>query len=250
MIFTKEPRFSSIEEYLTARSISIDSTGANDERYNNTALAVFAEKLLDLQLKGGDSFIKYVRTAIIHKDIRCNFSLNHLTDEEQKACIDIANMLCSIGALTNASERNGVVYGQFSLEAPRLINFLNGEFAEIAVYTAAKRVLTRYAHSHAVTFELLPNLLASSPAGRREYDLLARVGNDFYVIEVKSGRAENFGYYKKRGLELGLFPHHQMLVTSDRSETDLKLISYFDEFHLASPANFEKKFLDMITNNK
>ena len=260
MIFTKKEKdvtsvtsthsFGSIKDYLATRSILIESTGETDEKYNNAALAAFAGKLSDLQLKGGDPFIKYVRTAIAQKNYRCNFSLNHLTDEEQKTCIDIANMLCSIDALVNASEQNGVIYGHFNLESPRLINFLNGDFAEIAIFTAAKRVLTEYAHSHKITFELLPNLIASSPAGKREYDLLVRVGNEFYVIEVKSGKAENFLYYKKRGLELGLFPHHQILVTSDRSETDLELISYFDEFHLVSPANFEEKFLHILHNNK
>ena len=147
MIFTKKAQdvtsatsthsFNSIKDYLAARAIHIESTGANDEKYNNASLATFAENLASLQLKGGDPFLKYVRTCIIKKDSRCSFSTKSLTAREQKACLEIANMLCSIGALVNATESNGVIHGRFSLESPKLVNFLNGGFCEIAIYRVA-----------------------------------------------------------------------------------------------------------------
>ena len=257
MIFTKQSpgvtpvttdhSFTSIREYLARKSMTVESTGLCDEKYNIAALADFAQKLIELQTKGGGSFLKYIRTAIVQKDCRCSFSLKHLSDEEQKACIDIANLLCAINGLTNAVERNGILQGHFTfLNSPRLINFLNGDFAEIAIYTITKRVLTEYARSHSVAFELLPNLVVTSDAGKREYDLLARVGSDLYVIEIKSGKAENLLYYKKRGCELGIPPDHQILVTSDRSENDMELISYFEEFHLAGPSDFADKLRNIL----
>ena len=256
MIFTKKAQdvtsatsthsFNSTKDYLAARAIHIESTGTNDEKYNNATLAAFAEKLASLQLKGGDPFLKYIRTCIIKKDSRCNFSLKNLTVNEQEACVDIANMLCSIGALVNATESNGVIYGRFSLESPKLVNFLNGEFCEIAIYTVAKRILTEYARSKAVDYELLPNVITSSANGKREYDLLLRVGSEFYMLEVKSGRNEAFTYYRQRGIELGLYPDHQMIITSDRSDDEMSLISFFESLAIANYNTFREKLLLMI----
>ena len=256
MIFTKKAQdvtsvtsihnFNSIKDYLAARAIHIESTGANDEKYNNAALATFAENLASLQLKGGDPFLKYVRTCIIKKDSRCSFSIKSLTAREQKACLEIANMLCSIGALVNATESNGVIHGRFSLESSKLVNFLNGGFCEIAIYRVATRVLSEYARSKGVDYELLPNVITSSANEKKEYDILLRVHNEFYVLEIKSGRNEAFPYYRQRGIELGLYPDHQMIITSDRSDDEMSLISYFESLAIANYNTFQEKLLLMI----
>lgn len=259
MIFTKkapeispvatEPRFGSINDYLVDRAIKLESTGVNDERYHNPSLAVFARRLAELQLKGGDPFLKYIRTAIVQKDCRCNFSLNHLTHDEQEACIDIANLFCSIGGLINATECHGVIHGKFSLTSPKLINFINGDFLEVAIYSMTKHILSECA----LDYELLPNAVCTVKKEKKEYDMLLRVGKEFYVFEIKSGRtdklidkADIFDYYRKRGIELGMYPDHQLFITGDHTEDEVMLISYFQNIAIANYNTFQEKLLLMI----
>ncbi len=248
-VTTTKRHFCSIKEYLSfVRGVSIERTSVNDEKYNHEALSALAQKCANLQINGGDPFIKYVRKCIIEKRCNCFFSLNSLNTEEKNGTLAFANLLCSIGALTNASERKGVLYGEFHFSSARLINFFTGEFLELAIYAKAQRILTEYARSTGADFELLPNVIISSANGRREYDLLARVNSTMYVFEIKSGHMEDFERYNQRGVDLGIDPSCQLIVVSDRTSVEMKLISYFEGVTIANYADFEEKLLQMLTN--
>ena len=230
----------SIEAYLKSRKISIVSTEADNEKYTSKTLADYAESFACLQMKGADTFLTYLRGQIVQKKYHCCFDLQGLDPGVRTACIDMANLLCSIGCLTNASENN-MLRGNFHF-SPRLVNFLNGGFLEIAIYALAHRILTEQGGD----FELLPNVITESESGRREYDLLVRKEDQFFVLELKSGKFEEFSRYRERGKALGLFPHHQMLIVADRTVDEIKLISYFQEFHISTFDGFKENFLSMI----
>lgn len=227
-----------IKDYLCGRGISIESTAINEEKYNNAGLSSFAERLAALQ-PDGNAFLKYVRTLINQKKNKCYFLMNRLTEKERAACIEVANIFCSVGILTGAMESNGILTGNFNFTT-RSISFINGEFLEIAIFNLTKRFIEKYADTHSLPagFEVLPNVIASSATRISEYDILFRVDTEFYVIEVKSGKAEDFPHYKAKGLELGLFPKHQMIVTGDRTDSEMGALSYFEEVSVCDYHSF------------
>ena len=243
---TTTKKFNSIQDYLASRGISIESTCIDDERYSNEALANFAEKFAELQCKGGDPFIKYLRTQIVGKNCHCNFAMRDMGAIEKDSCIELANLLCTIGALVNAVECDDILRGKLNLESPKLINFINGGFLEIAIFAVAKRVIAEYSRPSSLDFELLPNVITTGKSGKKEYDLLARIGSEFYVVEVKSGRNEDFCHYKESGLELGMWPDHQIVITSDRSDEEMTLISYLESIRVTNYSNFKEQFLNII----
>lgn len=256
MLFTKNAVFSdnvrkqlTIQSYLDSRGFTIISTGNTNDKYLLSSLLDLSERIVNLQMNGGEKFIKYIRTSIIHKTSQCSFSLAKLSDAEKKATIDIANELCSFGILTKSSViKNDILDGSFNFTA-RFSKFISGEFLEIAVY---KLVLTLLEDLKSrvddLDYEVLTNVIATNKQFQREYDLFLRLKDQVFLFEMKSGRAEDFAYYYTKGVELGLYPDNLFVVLSDRTHEELELLTHFHEMNITNYAKLHDILISLFNN--
>lgn len=261
MLFTKEehsvtlatdkPKCNSIETFLAKKSITIESTALKEPEYNNLALADLAQTIAKAQLKGGNLFLKYIRKAINQKNNSCRFYMGDFSNEEQAACMEIADILSDLGILVGARIENEILKiltGTFCFPSVSFVQFINGRFLEIAIFLKVKSLLEAAEKDIELDFEILPNVKCKSLNGEREYDLLFRIQNQIYMVEVKSGqyRKNVFASYRERGIELDLYPDNVLIVVADNKKEELSNNRH-ERCYIANYNTFEKNLIKMIT---
>lgn len=192
-------------------------------------------------------FLKYIRENVAKKCFHINYSLSQASDSEKDVIVGLAEKFGEYGIISNVfyNRNTNVINGMIS-SAPRIINFLNGDYLEFYGRAVAERVVKESAQKHGVDYEIYSNVIISKDAEKHELDIVFRVGENVFWSEIKSGKFSDFDNYRKLGILMGVNPDRHILLTAEKSDEAAEVISWFYQFYVSNIENFKNKLEEMI----
>ena len=186
-------------------------------------------------------------SVIYRKCFHINYSLAQASESEKDVIIGLAERFGEYGIISNVfyNRNTNVINGVVS-SAPRIINFLNGDYLEFYGRTVAERVVKESAQKYGVDYEIYSNVIISRDAEKHELDIVFRVGDNVFWSEIKSGKFSDFDNYRKLGVLMGVNPDRHILLTAETSDEASEVISWFYQFYVSNIENFKNKLEEMI----
>ena len=192
-------------------------------------------------------FLKHIRENVARKCFHINYSVSQLTDCERDAVVLLAEKFGEYGIISNVffNRYTGFVNGIVS-SAPRIINFINGDYLEFYGRTVVERVVKEAAEKHGTDYEVYSNAIISKAGEKHELDVVFRVGENVFWSEIKSGKFSDFDNYRKLGITMGVNPDRHILLAAEKDMETAEVISWFYQFYVANIENFKDKLVEMI----
>lgn len=192
-------------------------------------------------------FLKHIRENVARKCFHINYSVSQLGDCERDAVVAIAEKFGEYGIISNMfyNRYTGFINGVVS-SAPRVINFLNGDYLEFYGRTVVERVVKEAADRHNTDYEVYSNAIISKSGEKHELDIVFRVGENVFWSEIKSGKFSDFDCYRRLGVTMGVNPDRHILLAAEKETETAEVISWFYQFYVANIENFKDKVVEMI----
>lgn len=192
-------------------------------------------------------FLKHIRENVARKCFHINYSVSQLTDCERDSVVLLAEKFGKYGIISNVyfNRYTGFVNGVVS-SAPRIINFINGDYLEFYGRTVVERVVKEAAEKYGTDYEVYSNAIISKAGEKHELDVVFRVGDNVFWSEIKSGKFSDFDNYRKLGITMGVNPDRHILLAAEKNMETAEVISWFYQFYVANIENFKDKLVEMI----
>lgn len=203
--------------------------------------------LVAMNYKACKMFLKHIRENVARKCFHINYAASHLPDRERDAVVLLAEKFGEYGIISNVffNRNTGFVNGVVS-SAPRVINFINGDYLEFYGRAVVERVVKEVAAKHGTDYEVYSNAIISRTGEKHELDIVFRVGQNIFWSEIKSGKFSDFDNYRKLGILMGVNPDRHILLAAEKDIETAEVISWFYQFYVANIENFKEKLVEMI----
>lgn len=199
------------------------------------------------------NLLRELRQLYIRGQKEFRLSLAGRSDGEKKQIIslfqDMAGLVSSVRYCSEFQSLNG-----FLTATPKAQMFLTGRYLELAVYETVRDVLQELAVKYKTEYEIYRNVRVATREGKlkNEFDIVAHLGNIFYVIECKSGKCfSDWGSFAEVGATYGIVPDRLLLVDSFISDSKAECIEYFCDYYVCNLNNnsLREKVTKMISND-
>ncbi len=239
----KDTGKSDIKNYFTSKGFSVDSFSSKSCIPQIESLAYYVADKYELT----NSFLKFIRECIPKKEFTFTYSMNSLSVPEQNATVSLAENFTEYGIISDLFYNKALnnIHGKIS-SAPRVINFLNGDYLEYYAHSVTQKVIEKAALQHGCDYEIYSNFVIQKDGDKHELDLVFRVGKNIFWCEVKSGKFSDFDCYRCLGLLMGVNPDRHILLTAEKDDEKCEAVSWFYQFYVANILSFKKKLNDMI----
>lgn len=232
-----------VASYFKSRDIDVDMSHANNTFAPVEALSL----MLAINYDKCKDFYKYIRSMIAKKRFDLCYNTYPLTNEERAATNMIAEKLGKYGVISNLRipDNSKEITGTLST-APRIINFINGDYLEFYSRVIVHQVVEKIAKEQKCTYEVYSNVIISKESEKHELDIVFRVGNEVFWAEIKSGKFTDFDCYRKLGLLMGVNPDKHILLAAEKTVEEAETISWFYQFYVSNIQMFKDKLIEMI----
>lgn len=235
----------SIKSYFASKGFTIDVSKPNTCVDAVEDLAV----RLATNYRACKPFLKYLRDNIAKKCFHISYSLSQTPEEEKETLLGMIELFGEYGILFNLfHNRNADVINGFLSSAPRVINFLNGDFLEFFGRIVAEDVVKAAAEKYDVDSEIYSNAIVSREIERHELDMVFRVGETVFWSEIKSGNFSEFDTYRKLGIRMGVNPNKHILLSAEATEEAAQGSAWFHQLYVSNIEQFRSKLAEMIDN--
>lgn len=194
-------------------------------------------------------FLKHIRENITNKSFHINYSVAQFSEEERAKVVYLAEKFGDYGIISNVfyNHTTGVISGIVS-SAPRVINLINGTYLEYYARTIVEKNVKAVAENNKTDYEVYSNAIVSKDKEKHELDIVFRVGKYVFWSEVKSGKFNDFNYYYKLGISMGVNPNRHILLAAEKETDTADAISWLYQFYVSNIENYENKLIEMIDN--
>lgn len=231
-----------IQQYFHLRGWHISAFGDFEE---NIWIADFAEEMA-LAYHECHTFYKFLRSTITKKQFQFIYSLTEHSENEKNSIIHIATRMYAYGMFINFTVKNNEsIYARIS-NAPKVVNFINGKFAEIFAVKRTLDVLFEIHEYHNCEYDIFPNTHIVSNEKEHELDIVFYFDEIVFWVEVKSGGFTDYNQYRELGIEIGVNPNRHLLLSVEISEDNSDSVGWFFDCFVANIENFDKKLQQMI----
>lgn len=232
-----------VANYFKAKEIAIDLSHSNNDFAPVEELAM----LLAMNYDKCKDFYKYLRSVIAKKKFDICYNTYPLSTEERTATNMVAEKLGKFGVISNLRipESSKEIIGRLST-APRVINFLNGDYLEFYSRIVVKQIVEKIAKEKKCDYELYSNVIIRKDSEKHELDIVFRVGKEVFWAEIKSGKFSDFDCYRRLGVLMGVNPDKHILLSAGRTKEEAETISWFYQFYVSNIQMFKEKLVEMI----
>lgn len=232
-----------VESYFRSKEIEIDLSHSNGDIAPVEDLAM----LLAMNYDKCKDFYKYLRAVIAKKKFDICYNTYPLTPEERVATNMVAEKLGKYGVISNLRipDNSKEIVGRLST-APRVINFLNGDYLEFYSRIAVMQIVEKIAKEKKCEYELYSNVIIKKDSEKHELDIVFRVGSEVFWAEIKSGKFSDFDCYRRLGVLMGVNPDKHILLSAEKTKEEAETISWFYQFYVANIHMFKEKVVEMI----
>lgn len=229
--------------YFGTKEIDIDLSCSNNDFAPVEELAM----LLAMNYDKCKDFYKYLRGVIAKKRFDICYNTYPLTTDERTATNMVAEKLGKFGVISNLRipDNSKEITGRLST-APRVINFLNGDYLEFYSRIVVKQIVERIAKEKNCDYELYSNVIIRKDSEKHELDIVFRVGKEVFWAEIKSGKFSDFDCYRRLGVLMGVNPDKHILLSAEKSKEEAETISWFYQFYVSNIHMFKEKLVEMI----
>lgn len=233
-----------IANYFKNKDVVLDVTHSNNSFVPVEDLAL----LLASNYAKCKDFYRYIRGMIAKKKMDFCYNTYPLSDEDRLATNMIAEKLGKYGVISNLRipHNSKEITGTIS-SAPRVINFINGDFLEFYARIVVKQVVEKLSKQMDFTYEIVSNAYITKGSEKHELDIVFRVGNEIFWAEIKSGKFSDFDCYRKLGVFMGVNPDKHILLSAEKTDEETETISWFYQFYVSNIQQFKTKLTEMIT---
>lgn len=203
--------------------------------------------LIAVNYRACKAFLKYIRENMVHKCFHINYCVAQLPENDRDTVVSLAERFGEYGIISNVfyNRNTGFINGIVS-SAPRIINFINGDYLEFYGRAVSERVVKEVAIKHNVDYEVYSNVVITKAAEKHELDIVFRVGEYVFWSEIKSGKFSDFDNYRKLGVLMGVNPDRHILLVAEKDNETAEAISWFYQFYVSNIDNFRDKLIEMI----
>lgn len=243
-IFTDAPETEmTIKNYFKSKEIEIDLSCSNSDFAPVEELAM----LLAMNYDKCKDFYKYLRGVIAKKKFDICYNTYPLSSEERTATNMVAEKLGRFGVISNLRipDNSKEIVGKLS-GAPRIINFLNGDYLEFYSRIVVKQIVEKIAGEKKCDYEIYSNVVIRKDYEKHELDIVFRVGGEVFWAEIKSGKFSDFDCYRRLGVLMGVNPDKHILLSAEKSKEEAETISWFYQFYVSNIHMFKEKLVEMI----
>lgn len=232
-----------VVNYFGSKEIDIDLSCSNNDFAPVEELAM----LLAMNYDKCKDFYKYLRGVIAKKRFDICYNTYPLTTDERTATNMVAEKLGKFGVISNLRipDNSKEITGRLST-APRVINFLNGDYLEFYSRIVVKQIVERIAKEKNCDYELYSNVIIRKDSEKHELDIVFRVGKEVFWAEIKSGKFSDFDCYRRLGVLMGVNPDKHILLSAEKSKEEAETISWFYQFYVSNIHMFKEKLVEMI----
>lgn len=192
-------------------------------------------------------FYKFLESTIKENRFRFAYSLTKHSDNEKAKILYIAKRMFDSGMLISfASVNSEVIYAKLS-NAPKVIEFIGGEFLEVMAVKKTTEMLERICCEHNIcVYDVFPNTHIVGDEKERELGIVFCLDGIVFWVEVESGGCTDYNRYRELGFEIGVNPNRHLLLSAEISDEDSDAIGWFYEYYVANIRNFDKKLRQMV----
>lgn len=232
-----------IKSYFALKGFSVDTSSSKSCIHQIESLSYYVAENYTF----ANSFLKFIRENIPKKEFVFTYSMDSLSAQEQSATVSLAEYFTEYGIISDFfyNKALNTIHGKIS-SAPRVINFLNGDYLEYYAHSVTQKVIEEAAANHGCDCEIYSNFKIQKDGDKHELDLVFRVGKNIFWCEVKSGKFLDFDCYRCLGLLMGVNPDRHILLTAEKDDEKCEAVSWFYQFYVANILSFKKKLNDMI----
>ena len=232
-----------VANYFKAKEIAIDLSYSNNDFAPVEELAM----LLAMNYDKCKDFYKYLRGVIAKKKFDICYNTYPLSTEERTATIMVAEKLGKVGVISNLRipDNSKEITGRLST-APRVINFLNGDYLEFYSRIVVKQIVEKIAKEKNCDYELYSNVIIGKDSEKHELDIVFRVGKEVFCAEIKSGKFSDFDCYRRVGVLMGVNPDKHIMLSAEKTKEEAETISWFYQFYVSNIHMFKDKLVEMI----
>ena len=232
-----------VVNYFGSKEIDIDLSCSNNDFAPVEELAM----LLAMNYDKCKDFYKYLRGVIAKKRFDICYNTYPLTTDERAATNMVAEKLGKFGVISNLRipDNSKEITGRLST-APRVINFLNGDYLEFYSRIVVKQIVERIKKKKNCDYELYSNVIIRKDSEKHELDIVFRVGKEVFWAEIKSGKFSDFDCYRRLGVLMGVNPDKHILLSAEKSKEEAETISWFYQFYVSNIHMFKEKLVEMI----
>ena len=241
----KETRDMTIASYFESRGIEIDLSHSNSDFAPVEELAM----LLAMNYDNCREFYKYLRDLISKKKFDIHYNTYRLTPEQRNATNMVASRLSKVGIISNLRipDNSKEIVGKLS-SAPRVINFLQGDFLEFYSRIVVKQIVENIAKKRNCDYEIYSNVHIKRDYERHELDIVFRIGREDFWSEIKSGNFSEFDFYRLLGIFMGVNPDRHILLAAEIENKDISTIAWLYQYYVSNIHTFKEKLIEMIEN--
>ncbi len=233
----------SLASYFASKGLTLRATTRNADIAPVEPLAF----LVASNYSSCKLFLKQIRENYCKKIPHFSYCVAKLPKDAKAEIVNLAEKFGEYGIISNQfyNRTTDMITGNLSF-APRVVNFLNGDYLEFYGRAVVQRVVKEMAQKYGTDYEICNNAIISGSEGERELDVLFRVGDCIFWSEIKSGKFSDYDAYRKLGRLLNLNPDRHILLSAEADDTAAGVISWFYQFYVANINSFELKLISMI----
>jgi len=214
-----------------------------------------AEKLYGIYKYMGEKyehishFLHKLRSSFSGKEATLN--MKTFTDKEITYSCQLASKLFEIGYLDFYKYfKSPKFIMKFRVcNFQKALSFITGKWLEFYIGNLLEKELKK----QNISYSLLKNPVVDLPWGRRfEMDLVLKVADEFFWLEIKSGQYKSYiNKYKQIGQRLSIKPENQYLVVAEETEDIVNQLSDYHEYNILNLEMFKRNLSEMfILNNE
>lgn len=230
---------SDIADHFAKKGITLDTARANPQFAPVGELAMFMAKNHVLC----KDFYKAIKQSLTAKRFEFSYSFDGLSKAEIMATKAVADKMAGYGILADLNKTSGIKATLSS--APRVINFLNGDYLEFFSRHVISETVKRAAATYNTDCEIMSNVSITKNNELHELDVVFSIGDEVFWCEVKSGNF-NADKYRMIGLILGVNPAKHILLGAEKTDEEAQGMSWFYECYVANISTFKNKLKEMI----
>lgn len=216
-----------IRSYFAEKGFEIDVSGKKEviPAVENLAFGIA------LNFDATAPFIRYIRESISKKHFEnATYYYGAETSAEKNAIVQLAEKLSDCGILSDVyvNKANNTIRMKIS-SAPKVINFLSGDFLEMFGHSVVKDVLKKFEKEEGYETELYTNAIIKKGDQQNELDLVFRVADEVFWAEIKSGKFDP-DTYRLLGEHMGVVPDKLILLAGNKNDDQTEVIGYLYDF--------------------
>lgn len=241
--YTVTPHNTSIQSYFEAKGFSVDIDHSNECIPPVESLAFY----IAINYQYSKPFLKYIRENIPKKNFSFIFPLGVYPPAQQNTIANVADKFSDYGIISDFyyNKTANKISGKIS-SAPRVINFLNGDYLEYYARSVAQKVVKDIADKHNCDYEIYSNVIITKADEKHELDIVMRAGQNIFWGEIKSGKFSDFDCYRRLGLSIGVNPDKHILLSAEKDDEQTQAISWFYQFYVSNINNFKEQLTHML----